>query len=95
MRAHRIEATRQRRRLVRSAAHPLTAIQLRIIELIASGQTDKEIAARTGASYRTIRTHLERLYLLHGVHCRAELVARVLIDQESRAAFCAQDITAR
>lgn len=55
----------------------LTKKQVAIIELIARGQTDKEIAREVGVSYRTVRTHLERLYDLNGVHCRASLVAVV------------------
>jgi len=55
----------------------LTRKQVAIIDLIADGRTDKEIAYRVGMSYRTVRTHLERLYDLNGVHCRAALVALI------------------
>jgi DNA-binding CsgD family transcriptional regulator len=55
----------------------LTHTQLAIIEQIAAGRTDKEIAATLGISYRTVRTHLERLYEVNDVHCRAALVAVV------------------
>lgn len=57
--------------------HVLTKTQAAIIDLIAEGQTDKEIAYGVGMSYRTLRTHLERLYDLNDVHCRAALVALV------------------
>ena len=57
--------------------HALTRTQIAIIALIAAGRTDKEIAFSIGMSYRTVRTHLERLYELNGVHCRAALVALV------------------
>lgn len=53
----------------------LTTTQSAIVELIAIGRTDKEIAFVVGISYRTVRTHLERLYDANGVHCRAALVA--------------------
>jgi DNA-binding NarL/FixJ family response regulator len=53
----------------------LTTTQVAIIDLIAEGRTDKEIAYAIGMAYRTVRTHLERLYNLNGVHCRAALVA--------------------
>jgi DNA-binding CsgD family transcriptional regulator len=57
--------------------HALTRTQVAIVDLIAEGQTDKEIAQSVGMSYRTVRTHLERLYDLNDVHCRAALVALV------------------
>jgi DNA-binding CsgD family transcriptional regulator len=53
----------------------LTTRQSAIIDLIAAGRTDKEIALGLGISYRTVRTHLERLYDLNDLHCRAALVA--------------------
>lgn len=58
--------------------HALTETQAAIVELIAEGWTDKEIAHSVGISYRTVRTHLERLYELNDVHCRAALVALVV-----------------
>jgi hypothetical protein len=33
-------------------------------------------------SYRTVRTHLERLYDLNGVRCRAALVALVALRRD-------------
>lgn len=57
--------------------HALTRTQVAIVDLIAEGRTDKEIAHSVGMSYRTVRTHLERLYDLNAVHCRAALVAVV------------------
>jgi len=60
----------------------LTKTQLAIIELIAQGRTDKEIAYTVGMSYRTVRTHLERLYEINGVHSRAALVAVVALRRQ-------------
>jgi DNA-binding CsgD family transcriptional regulator len=45
--------------------------QEEILNLIADGFTDKEIALRLGLRQRTVRTHLERLYARHGLHNRA------------------------
>ena len=45
--------------------------QEEILNLIADGFTDKEIALRLGMRQRTVRTHLERLYARHGLHNRA------------------------
>jgi DNA-binding CsgD family transcriptional regulator len=60
----------------------LTRTQVAIIDLIAQGRTDKEIAHEAGMSYRTVRTHLERLYELNAVHCRAALVALVVLRRQ-------------
>lgn len=59
-----------------SATPKISPRQAQILELIASGRSDKEVAAVLGLSYRTVRTHLERLYARLGVHSRAEAVAR-------------------
>ncbi|TMD04017.1 MAG: response regulator transcription factor [Chloroflexi bacterium] len=52
-----------------------TPRQLEILDLIASGKTDKDIAFRLQVSRRTVAAHLQRLYLAHGFHTRAEAVA--------------------
>jgi DNA-binding NarL/FixJ family response regulator len=52
-----------------------TGRQLQILKLVASGLSDKQIAARLGLSRSTIRTHLHRLYADHGLHNRAQAVA--------------------
>jgi len=49
--------------------------EAQIVELIALGCEDKEIATRLGISRRTVRTHLERLFGDLGVHSRAAAVA--------------------
>lgn len=51
-----------------------TARQLEILDLIATGKTDKDIAARLRVSRRTVGAHLQRLYLANGFHTRAEAV---------------------
>ncbi|TMD14996.1 MAG: helix-turn-helix transcriptional regulator [Chloroflexi bacterium] len=58
-----------------------TARQLDIVNLIALGLCDKEIAAQLGVSYRTVRTHLERMFEEHGFRCRSEAVAAWLVDR--------------
>lgn len=50
--------------------------------LIASGLSDKQIAACLGLSPRTVRTHLERLFRNHALHSRTAAVAKWL--QQSR-----------
>jgi DNA-binding CsgD family transcriptional regulator len=49
--------------------------QSEILQLAASGLTDKEIALHLRVSYRTVRTHLERLYGRYRVRGRAAAVA--------------------
>jgi DNA-binding CsgD family transcriptional regulator len=56
----------------------LTQRQTDIIELIAAGYTDKELAHQLGISSGTLRTYLDRLFRRYEVHSRAALVARWL-----------------
>jgi DNA-binding NarL/FixJ family response regulator len=56
----------------------LSRRQSEIIALIADGYCDKQIARHLGMSERTVQSHLQRLYLRHGVHSRAAIVARWL-----------------
>jgi DNA-binding CsgD family transcriptional regulator len=59
----------------------LTPRQAEIVKLIAAGLSDKQIAIRLGLSPRTIQSHLDRLFLQHGLHKRAALVAAWLREQ--------------
>ncbi|HEV8470494.1 MAG TPA: helix-turn-helix transcriptional regulator [Candidatus Limnocylindria bacterium] len=58
-----------------SAGGTFSGREAQIVELIALGCEDKEIASRLGISRRTVRTHLERLFGDLGVHSRAAAVA--------------------
>ena len=49
--------------------------QREIMSLVATGLSDKEIAARLQLSPHTVRTHLQRLYSQHGLRNRAEAAA--------------------
>ncbi|HEV2415024.1 MAG TPA: helix-turn-helix transcriptional regulator [Candidatus Dormibacteraeota bacterium] len=49
--------------------------QREIMQLVATGMSDKEIAARLQVSPHTVRTHLQRLYAQHGLRNRAEAAA--------------------
>ena len=59
----------------------LTRRQAEILELVASGLSDKEIATRLGVSPRTIQSHLDRLFLQHGFHKRTAAVAAWLRER--------------
>jgi DNA-binding NarL/FixJ family response regulator len=52
----------------------MSARQAQVLALIASGLSDKEIAARLGVAHRTARTHLDRLLREHQLHNRTEAV---------------------
>lgn len=60
------------------AAEPmaLSPRQGEIMRLVATGLSDKEIAARLQVSPHTVRTHLQRLYAQHGLRNRAEAAAK-------------------
>lgn len=53
----------------------LTRRQEEILGLVAQGLADKEIASRLGISVKTVRTHLDRLFLEAGIRNRAQAVA--------------------
>jgi len=59
----------------------VTPRQAEILQLVASGLSDKQIASRLGVSPRTIQSHLDRLFLEHGLHKRAAAVAAWLAQQ--------------
>lgn len=46
----------------------------KIARLVVAGCTDKQIAARTGLSFSTVRTYVRQIYRRVGVHNRVELV---------------------
>src|SRR5205809_4986305 len=55
-------------------AGTLSPRQQEILGGIAAGLTDKEIARQLGVSYRTVRTHLERIYEATGASGRTAAV---------------------
>ena len=61
----------------RPVPEPLTVSprQREIMALVATGLSDKEIAAQLQLSPHTVRTHLQRLYSQHGIRNRAEAAA--------------------
>jgi DNA-binding CsgD family transcriptional regulator len=81
----RDEAARELRRLghrVRRAApttsgDPLTAREREIAELVASGRTNREIAAELVLSTRTIEAHLRNIYGKLDVRSRVELTRAI------------------
>jgi DNA-binding CsgD family transcriptional regulator/Flp pilus assembly protein TadD len=54
----------------------LTPVEQRIADLVAAGQTNREVAAATFTSVRTVESHLGRIYRKLGIRSRTELAAR-------------------
>jgi DNA-binding CsgD family transcriptional regulator len=62
---------------LRRARQELTATELRVAELAASGLTNREVAAQAFMSPKTVEANLARVYRKLGIRSRAELGARV------------------
>lgn len=56
----------------------LTATELRIVELVRAGQTNRQIATELEVSEKAVEHHLTRLFLRIGVRSRVELAAASL-----------------
>ena len=70
----------QGKRVVTHGMH-VTPRQAQILDLVALGLSDKEIANQLGVSARTVQSHMDRLFLEHGLHKRAAVVAAWLRDR--------------
>jgi DNA-binding CsgD family transcriptional regulator len=60
----------------RTAGQGLTPGQRRVVELAATGRTNREIATELHMSVRTVESHLSAVYRETGIRSRAELAAR-------------------
>lgn len=58
------------------SATALTTSERQVAELVASGMTNREVAARLFASVRTVEGHLAAVYRKLGIRSRTELAAR-------------------
>jgi DNA-binding CsgD family transcriptional regulator len=56
----------------------LSPREQQIVQLVARGCSDKEMAEYLGISHWTIGTHLRRIFAKLGVNSRAEMVANIL-----------------
>jgi DNA-binding CsgD family transcriptional regulator len=65
--------------------------QREIMLLLATGLSDKQIAARLRLSPHTVRTHLQRLYAQHGLRNRAEAAATWTRGRHEPAADATSD----
>ena len=55
-------------------------MERRIVELVATGSTNREVAAALFLSTRTVEGHLSRVYGKLGVHSRVELANKLADD---------------
>ncbi len=60
----------------RRLENELTPVEQRIADLVAAGQTNREVAVATFTSVRTVESHLGRIYRKLGIRSRTELAAR-------------------
>jgi DNA-binding NarL/FixJ family response regulator len=61
----------------------LTTRETEILQLIAKGYSNKEIASQLNVGVSTIRTHTEHIYEKLHVHCRTEAAAKYLVGAGS------------
>ncbi len=54
-----------------------------VLELVAEGMTNKEIAQRLYVSSNTVKYHLKRLFATFGVSSRAELLSKAFAEKLS------------
>jgi DNA-binding CsgD family transcriptional regulator len=64
--------------LQRLEALGVTTREIEVLQWLAAGKTDREIAALLGCSHRTVQKHLQRLYVKLGVETRTAAVMRSL-----------------
>ena len=82
--ARAAEAELGRAQSARSAT-ALTTSERQVAELVASGMTNREVAARLFASVRTVEGHLAAVYRKLGIRSRTELAARFAGDLDGSA----------
>jgi pSer/pThr/pTyr-binding forkhead associated (FHA) protein len=63
-------------RLATAAESPLSAAQRRVFDLLLSGLSEKQVAAKLLVSRHTVHTHVRQIYRSLKVRSRAELLAR-------------------
>lgn len=62
----------------------LTPTELTVLDHLAAGRLNKEIAAELGISIETVRTHLRNLFGKLGVHNRTEAVLELMKTRRAR-----------
>jgi DNA-binding CsgD family transcriptional regulator len=72
--AQRADAELARLGAARAVGLDLTAAERRVASLVASGRTNREVAAELYMGLRTVETHLSAVYRKLGVRSRSELI---------------------
>ena len=72
---------------------PFTATEREVVDLVAAGRTNKEIADALFMSVHTVEAHLTRLFRSLGVQSRTELARKVLDGSDPRLIGDAHDPT--
>jgi DNA-binding CsgD family transcriptional regulator len=76
LRPHLAEMCEYRARCRQERLHPLTQRQLQLVRMVASGETNRQIARHAGIAEGTVRKHLENAYARLGVGNRFAAVER-------------------
>jgi DNA-binding NarL/FixJ family response regulator len=80
--ARRVIASFRRQPAKNNSGPRLTPREEEILTLLSKGFVNKEIAAKLGVTYETVRDHLRHIYEKLHVHSRVEAVARFKEKQE-------------
>jgi DNA-binding NarL/FixJ family response regulator len=73
-----------------AAADGLTATEMQVAELAATGLTNREIASHAGMSFKTVESHLGRAYGKLSIRSRTELARAISPSRD--AAVSAADL---
>lgn len=68
-----------------SSGKPLSKRQREIVELVAQGLTDKEVALKLGLAEGTLRTYWDRLRRRYDARSRSEVIAKAIARPEDEA----------
>ena len=71
-----IAALLNKRRAMDGQLDSLTPREKEVLRLVASGDSSREIAARLGISYATVRTHIRSLGSKLGVHSKVQAIVK-------------------
>ena len=74
---------RRQRRAARTGLGALTAREREVLNLLARGLSNRDIAEQLVITNKTVKNHLSRIYEKIGVHSRAEAIALWLGVRES------------
>lgn len=78
--ARKVVANLQSQQVRNQKANTLTSRERDVMELVAKGLADKQIADRLGISLLTVNSHLKNIYAKLDVHSRAEAVSSYLVS---------------